>query len=92
MKITTILLTATTASVIAVGVLFKIGLDEIKKETKKREEIQAWKQAEIDSIRRANEIVTEKIMRGDYDSADRNLGHVFSDMEFYRIAIREEQS
>ena len=39
MKTTSILLTATAASVIAVGVLFKIGLDEIKKETVKRQEI-----------------------------------------------------
>jgi hypothetical protein len=89
MKTTTILLTATTASVIAVGVLFKIGLDEIKKETVKRQEIQAWKEAELASIRQSSAIVNEKIWNGDYDG--KPLADVFSDMEFYRIAIREEQ-
>ena len=89
MKTTSILLTATAASVIAVGVLFKIGLDEIKRETVKRQEIQAWKEAELASIRRSASIVEEKIMNGDYDG--KSMAAVISDMEFYRIAAREEQ-
>lgn len=89
MKITHVLLAATTASVIAVGVLFKLGLDEIREEAKREREFEAWKQAELYSIQRAQDIVTEKIMNGEYDGE--SLGKVLSDMEFYRIAALEER-
>lgn len=89
MKITHILLTATTVSVIAVGVLFKFGLDEIREQAKKEREFEAWKKAELYSIQRAQDIVTNKIMNGDYDGM--SLGEILSDMEFYRIASLEEK-
>jgi ClpP class serine protease len=63
-----------------------------KSEARKRDDLEIWKQNQIAVIRRAGDIMKNRIDLGYYDDYDDTdvLVRLATDMEFYKIAIQEE--
>jgi hypothetical protein len=61
-----------------------------QKAEKERAEINLERQARLEEIQIAADIVRSKIQNGDYN-ARQDITEVMSDFEFYQIAVREEQ-